>query len=621
MKYQQLAQDILQGVGGRDNVLSLMHCATRLRFRLKDATQANSPELKNHADIITVVESGGQYQVVIGNHVAEVCQAIQQLGKIGDDATASEPVGKQGIVARFIDIVSGIFMPFLGVMTASGILKGLLALAVVIGVTDDKSGSYRMLFVASDALFYFLPLILGYCAGKKFGGNPFTTLAIGAALVHPIMFDAWQQAQNGGESLRFLGIPVVLINYASSVIPVILAAWLSCFIERTIHHRLPSAIRNFTTPLICLVVVIPLTFLAIGPVATSLSLKLADGYLWVYGLSPLFAGMVIGGLWQVCVIFGLHWGLVPVMINNLSVYGFDTIPPLLLAAVMGQAGATLGVMLRTRDLKLKGLAASSFTASLFGITEPAVYGITLPRRRPFIFGCIGGALGAGLIGFYQAKCYSFGLASIFTIFQSVPNTGIDSTVIAVICGSLFALVFAALSTSLFGLPASPAEQEKLTPPLPHSRAFQSLLSPLEGRVIPLENVPDESFASGLLGRGIGVVPSCGRIVSPVNGTVASLFHTGHAIGLKADNGMEILIHIGLDTVKLGGKHFTAHVSQGETVSVGDVLIEFDMAAIDAAGYDLTTPVIISNSEDYLDVLPATSQEQVREQMPLLSLFI
>ncbi|WP_147198089.1 PTS beta-glucoside transporter subunit IIABC [Pantoea sp. CCBC3-3-1] len=626
MEYQQLAQQILRGVGGRENVQSLVHCATRLRFKLKTAAKADTQHLKQNPGIITVVESGGQYQVVIGNHVSEVWQALLNEGVSEGDST-TETQEKQTLFARFIDIVSGIFTPFLGVMAASGVLKGLLALALATGLLTEQSGGYKILFVASDALFYFFPVVLGYCAGKKFGGNPFICMAIGAALIHPVMLEAFVQEQTGLAPMRFFGVPVVLLNYASSVIPIIFAAWTSCLIERTINPRMPGAIRNFATPLICLIVVIPLSFLLIGPLATWLSRLLANGYVLIYGLSPLVAGLFLGGFWQVLVIFGLHWGLVPLMINNLSIHGQDTMLPLLLAAVMGQAGATLGVMLRTRDAKLKGIAASAFSASLFGVTEPAVYGVTLPKRRPFIFGCIGGALGAALTGFYQTKVFSFGLASIFSVFQSVPKAGIDATVYALIAGSALALVFAALSTYFFGLSKTAPQAGSPSLVTPRGMPTDALLrtlsisSPIAGKVVSLSEVPDETFASGLLGKGVGIVPSQGRVLSPVNGSVASLFRTGHAIGLLSHEGVELLIHVGLDTVKLDGKHFTVHVKQDQPVCCGDLLIEFDIAALHQAGYELTTPIVITNSDDYLDVLPVNSQQETAENMPLLSLIV
>ncbi len=619
MQYQELADEIVAGVGGKENIISVMHCATRLRFKLKESQKAHTAELKNNPGVIMVVESGGQYQVVIGNQVADVYRALTARYAL-DQAENVEDSAPQNLFARFIDLVSGIFTPFIGVMIATGIIKGLLALALVLGVMDANSGSYKVLFVASDGLFYFLPILLGYSAGKKFGGNPFVSMAIAAALVHPLILEAMQQ-QQAGKPLTFIGIPLEILNYSSSVIPIIFAAWVSSLIERWVHPRSPGAVRNFTTPLVCLLITVPLTFLAIGPAATWLSRMLAEGYLWIYSLSPMVAGAVMGAIWQICVIFGLHWGLVPIMLNNLANFGHDTLLPLLMPAVLGQAGATLGIFLRTRDIKLKAMAGSAFSASIFGITEPAVYGVTLPRRRPFIFGCIGGALGAAILGFWHTTIYSFGFPSIFTFIQVVPSTGIDASVLASFAGAAVALIFACAMTYAFGLQESapqPAVAEPIAAPAPATLTRrESVVSPISGEVLPLEKVKDETFASGLLGKGAAILPQVGRVVSPVNGVVSSMFRTGHAIGLTSDQGAEVLIHVGLDTVKLDGQYFHPKVQNDQPVKVGDVLLEFDIEAIKSAGFDLTTPVLVSNSDDFIDVL-TLNNSAVSEGSPLLA---
>lgn len=627
MKYGELSESILQGVGGKENIKSVIHCATRLRFKLRDHSKADTEGLKNNPGVIMVVESGGQYQVVIGNHVSEVYQALVSKTGLGETSTTADDDdnSKESLFARFIDIVSGIFTPFIGVMAASGILKGLLAVAIAAGWLSDSSGTYKTLFAASDALFYFLPVVLGYSAGKKFGGNPFVCMTIGAALIHPTILQAFQAEQAGNQPLDFFGIPMILINYSSSVIPIIFASWLSCVVERVVHPRSPGAVRNFTTPLICLAIVVPFTFLLIGPVATWTSNMLANGYLFVYQLNSTIAGALAGALWQVCVIFGLHWGFVPIMINNFSMLGQDTLLPLLMPAIFGQAGATLGVLLRARDAKLKGIAASAFSASLFGITEPAVYGVTLPKRRPFIFGCVGGALGAAILGFYHTTAFSFGFPGVFTFAQVVPKTGFDASVAAAFAGAVVSFGFASIATFLFTRFDAPAAAAPAAPAAPATNANPELLnkvtinSPIQGEMLPLEQVNDETFASGLLGKGVAIKPAVGRVVSPVNGNVSSLFRTKHAIGLLDESGAEVLIHVGIDTVKLDGQHFTAHVQQDDNVKVGDLLLEFDIAAITAAGYELTTPVIISNSDDYIDVLAASQQSQVGETAPLLTL--
>ena len=622
MEYRTLADEILRGVGGKENVNSVVHCATRLRFKLKDTRKADAAGLKENPGVIMVVESGGQFQVVIGNHVGAVYEALVRGSALSDGS--DDDRGDNGSVfARAIDVISGIFTPFIGIMAASGILKGFLALALACGWMVPESGTYKVWFAASDAMFYFFPLVIGYTAGKKFGGNPFVTMMIGGAMVHPLMIAAFDVQQSGAHSEHFLGIPLVFINYTSSVIPVILAAWASSWLEKQSMKILPGAMRNFITPLICLMVIVPLTFLVIGPVATWASQQLAHGYQFVYHVSPMVAGAFMGALWQVCVIFGLHWGLVPLMINNFSVLGHDTMLPLLLPAVMGQVGAVAGVMLRTKDVRTRALSGSAISAGIFGITEPAVYGITLPHRRPFIFGCVGGALGAAVLGYFQTTAYSFGFPSVFTFTQIIPPTGFDKTVTAGIAGTLIALLFAALATYFFGVKqeaVAPEVSEKAqADALQAPRGKTLIASPMSGPCIALDTVKDPTFASGLLGKGVAIVPVAGRVVSPVDGTVVSLFKTHHAIGIESADGAEILIHVGIDTVKLDGKFFTPHVDVDAVVKQGDLLLEFDVQGITDAGYDLTTPVLVTNSDDYLDVIPACVGQDASEQTLLLTL--
>lgn len=616
MEYKALAQDILSRVGGKENIVSLVHCATRLRFKLKENKKADAEGLKMNPGVIMVVESGGQFQVVIGNHVHDVWQAVRSEAGLTDD---SEPVAETGektsVLGQVIDVVSGIFTPFIGVLAASGILKGLLALAVVCGWMTPQQATYQIWFAASDALFFFFPLFLGYTAGKKFGGNPFITMVIGGALTHPLMIQAFEASQvSGAGAAHFLGIPVTFINYSSSVIPIILASWASCWLERRSNAVLPSAMKNFFTPAICLAVVVPLTFLAIGPVATWLSQLLAHGYQIIYVVAPWLAGAAMGALWQVCVIFGLHWGLVPLMINNLAVLGQDSMLPMLLPAVMGQVGAALGIFLRSRDARQKVLAGSAISAGIFGVTEPAIYGLNLPLRRPFIFGCVAGAIGGAIVGFSNSHVYSFGFANIFTLAQMIPPQGIDATLWGGAIGIVAALVISCVLTFVAGMPKSSAgEAAVVTAPAGEN----DILAPMSGSVLALDQVPDGTFASGLLGQGVAIIPSIGKVIAPFSGEVASLFQTKHAIGLLSDSGIELLIHVGIDTVKLNGEPFTAHVKEGDRVQAGDLLLEFDRQAILDAGYDLATPIIISNSDGYRSV-DIVSGSVVDAGQPLLS---
>ncbi|MCG9533762.1 PTS beta-glucoside transporter subunit IIABC [Providencia huaxiensis] len=613
MKYQALAEQIIENVGGKDNVVDLIHCATRLRFKLKESQKSNAEQLKQSPEIITVVESGGQFQVVIGNHVNEVFQAVNQLLDTTPNSINQRPKtdenavkkDKENLFSYFIDIVSSIFTPILGIMAASGILKGLLSLSEALGWLSSSSGTYQIWFAASDALFYFFPLVLGYTAGKKFGGSPFVTMTIGGALIHPMMMSAFQQSLIAGTPPEyFLGIPVTFINYAASVIPIIFAAWLSCLLEKRLNQVLPSTMKNFITPFLCLLIIVPLTFLVVGPLATWVSMLIAESFQAIYNFAPVIAGAFMGAVWQICVIFGLHWGIVPIGINNLSALGHDALFPLLLPAVAGQIGATLGVLLATKNAKMKIMAGSSVTAGLFGITEPAVYGVTLPLRRPFIFGCIGGGVGGAIVGYSQTLTFSFGLVNIFTFAQIIPEHGIDNTVWGAIIGTALSFLFAATATRFFGIkkeaisPETPIKADIASTP---HEAPNEVLAPLSGAAIPLKDTPDETFASGLLGQGAAIIPSTGEVYAPFDGEVSSLFKTSHALGLLSQSGIELLIHVGIDTVKLDGLHFSPQIKQGDVFKAGDLLLTFDREKILEAGYDLTTPVIVSNSDDYASI--------------------
>lgn len=626
--YRLLAEAIISGIGGKENVIDVLHCATRLRFTLKEGGRADADRLKALDGIIMVIEAGGQFQVVIGNHVHEVYLALLQMLGLEEEGIRPPEAAKakNTLLARFIDLVSAIFTPFLGVMAASGIVKGFLALALVCGWTSHSSGTYLVWFAASDALFFFFPLALGYTAGKKFGGSPFLTLAVGGALVHPLIRSATENASQTVST--FFALPLSFIDYSTTVIPIIFAAWVCCWLEKQLNRIMPQAIKNFVTPLLCLMITVPLTFLLIGPLAIGISQQLANGFQIVYEFAPALAGLFLGSLWQVCVIFGLHWGLVPLMINNLSVLGYDTMAPLLLAAVMGQIGAVLGVFLRTRNAKQKMMAGSSALAGLFGITEPAIYGVTLPLRRPFFFGCLAGGLGGAVTGYFHSRIWSFGLVSLFSFAQIIPPQGVDATVIGAIVGATVALLLACLLTFFCGglkraeqqdtAAVSEFGQQEATTSAPDACAATTLLAPLGGNLLPLETVADLTFASGILGKGTAILPVTGDVVAPFSGEVMTLTETRHAIGLRSDDGIELLIHVGLDTVKLRGEHFTALVKPGDRIMPGDRLLTFDLQAISAAGFDLTTPIIICNSEAYAAVRVATSAATLSSGAPLLT---
>ncbi|WP_214828709.1 beta-glucoside-specific PTS transporter subunit IIABC [Exiguobacterium algae] len=597
-QYQQLAETIIRHVGGKDNVKSVFHCATRLRFKLKDEKKANASTLKQQDGIITVVQSGGQFQVVIGNNVPYVYKEVVELG--GFQAAATDDDEKTGVFNRLIDVIAGIFTPILGPMAGSGLLKGLLAILVALGLLTPEMGTYVVLNAAADALFYFLPVILGHSAAKKFGGNPYIGMIIGGALVYPSIV----AIQGAGESLTFLHIPVVLMSYASSVIPIILAAYVSSKIETFFNRHTHESVRNFTTPMMALLLVVPLTFLAIGPVATYASQGLANGYSFLYDLSPTIAIAFIGAFWQVLVMFGLHWGLVPIIINNLTVAGVDTIVVGVLMATFGQVGAALAITWKTKNPKVKGLGTSSAIAGVFGITEPAMYGLTLPRKKPFVFGMIGGAAGGVIGGLFGTAAYAMGGLGVFSIPVMIAPTGIDVAFYGAFLGMAVATVVALVLTMMLHKEEATVEstEQEVAMSVSAQVGFP-VTAPIKGEVVTLNHVRDEVFSSGAMGKGVAILPTEGVVYAPFDGEVVTLYPSKHAIGLRSDTGVEVLIHIGLDTVKLDGKYFEAFVRDGQKIKEGDVLVQFELDSLVQEGYDTITPIIVTNTEFFLDVLP------------------
>ena len=628
MKNKQLAEVIIEHVGGKDNITSLVHCATRLRFALKDESKANAEFLKKQAGIITVVQSGGQFQVVIGNSVADVFNAIMQLTNLNEKPTNDVPsAAPKGIVSKLIDLVSSIFIPALVVLVAGGIFKGIVAILQVMELVQAGSPTLNFLNAIADAPFYYLPIILGFSAVKKFGGNPYVGMALGGALVHPSVVGMLGNAFE--LQTEFFSIPIKLIPYPSSVFPIILAAWFYSLLERNFNKIMHDSFKKFIAPLFGLIITVPLTFAVIGPVVSFLSDTVANGIIYVYQLNSVIASMILAALWQVMVVFGIHWGLVPFAMNNISVYQEDFMIPILFPAVFAQVGAVLAVMLRSKDPQVKTLASSSVLSGIFGVTEPAIYGINLPLKRPFIIGCISAMIGGGIVGYYHSVIYSFSFISIFSFLQLIPPTGINEKFYAVVFGSLISFAVATLVTYLFGIPKDKKQNNENETENSDSNNNKTdsdelvktitIASPLTGQIIDLKEVNDATFASGLMGKGAAIIPTIGEAVAPEDGEVVSLFRTKHAIGFQTKSGVEILIHIGVDTVKLDGQHFEAHVESGQKVKKGDRLVSFDIEAIKQAGFEVTTPIIITNSDDYIDVQCIFNQDNIQHGDALLAL--
>lgn len=632
MKYEQLAKDIITNIGGKENVISVVHCVTRLRFKLKDEGKANTDVLKDMDGVVTVMQSGGQYQVVIGNHVPDVYKAVVNAGGFQSDGPVEEEDSiKQGLFNRFIDIISGIFAPTLGVLAATGMIKGFNAMFVALGLYTNTTGTYYILNAVGDALFYFFPIFLGLTAMKKFNGNQFVGMAIGAALVYPAL-----SGLRTGEPLytlfegtmfqspvfiTFLGIPVILMTYSSSVIPIVFATFVGAKLEKFFSRVIPDVVKTFLVPFFTLLVIVPFTFLVIGPVATWIGMLLGNVSVWAYDLSPLIAGLLIGGLWQVFVMFGLHWGLIPIGINNLSVMGYDSLLVLTSATSMATMGVVLGVFVRTKQQKLKSLSIPAAVSAFFGVSEPALYGITLPLKRPFILTLITSAVGGAIMGLMDTRVYMMGGMGVFGIPSKISPEGITmgfwggiiAMVVNVILGFILTYFFGGIGKEKeLDSPNNSKKKGKI------SKKSEEISSPLKGEVRVLSEIEDMAFASGSLGKGIAIEPTEGKLVSPVSGTISAIFPTKHAVGITTDEGAEILIHIGMDTVQLKGKFFSTHINQGARVEKGQLLIDFDIEQIKNAGYSLTTPVVITNTDKYNEFI-ATNKQQINHGDSLITL--
>ena len=635
MAYEDLSNEIIADVGGKDNVVSVVHCTTRLRFKLKDMKKANDDKLKATDGVISVVKSGGQYQVVIGNNVADVYDTLVKVGGFSGGGSISDDDvdnSNMSLADKFIDLISGIFNPLLGAMCAGGMIKGFNAMFLAFGWLSTSSGTYVILNAIGDSLFYFLPIILGISSAKKFGINTYLGATIGAALCYPsivsmassktALFTVFKGTfLEAPAHMTFLGIPVISMNYTTSVIPIIIAVWFASKVQKVARKVIPDVVKTFLVPFIVLLITVPVTFLVIGPVATWLGNGVAEIVSAIYNFSPVIAGILMGAFWQVFVIFGVHWGFVAVMMTNIAAMGFDPIIGLSFAASFAQTGVVLAMIFQTKDEKTRSLAIPAFVSGIFGVTEPAIYGLTLPRKKPFILSCIASAVGGGLIGLFGTKTYLMAGMGIFAIPCAMGKNGIDMGVYGLMIGMAVAIVLGFALQMIFGkksVDGNLAEQAAVSATAGSAGANDSantdtvkaevsynreeeLVAPINGQVVPLSDVKDEVFSSGSMGKGIAIEPQEGKVCSPLDGEVVMVFPTGHAIGLKSTNGAEVMIHIGMDTVELEGKGFTTLVKKGQAVKKGDPLIKFDMEAIKKAGFKLTTPIVVTNSNEYQEI--------------------
>lgn len=630
--FAPLARDVVTALGGHDNIRTVTHCATRLRFKVKDEDKADLAAANEVTGVITAIHSGGQHQVVVGNDVPMAYEAVIALdGKASkgvrdtggsDGAEADGPStdddgdSDKNVFNKFIDLISALFSPLLWVLAGLGLGKAFLVLAETTGLLDEASDTYLILDATFDGVFYFLPMFLALTAARRFKVNQYIALAVVAPLVLPQIV-----ALSDAEGVHLFGIPLNSMNYTSSVIPAIVTVWVAGYLQRWLEKVLPGAVRNFLTPLLVVFVMVPVVLLTIGPVTMQLSTWLSEGLAWTMESVPWLGGAVMGGLWQVFVLFGLHWGFIPLAINDLAVMGYSTILGPAVAAVLAQAAAAAAVWIRSRDPERKKVAGPGVISGfLAGVTEPIIYGVNMPLKYPFYVGIGGGAIGGIFIGIGQSGYDTFVFPSVLSL-PAMTNVG-DFTLTVIACiiatvigfvGTWFVVPMAERKLGVTtGTSSTASEHAPSASTSTEAPGQATVQSPLAGTVVALETVDDKVFSSGAMGSGIGIEPhrtdGTTTVSSPISGKVIAVQKSGHALGLLGDDGVELLVHIGIDTVKMGGEGFVTLVERGQHVTAGDALGTVDLAVVDKAGHPATTLVIVTNTKKLTSVTPVATGE-------------
>ncbi|MGG0412267.1 beta-glucoside-specific PTS transporter subunit IIABC [Peribacillus simplex] len=627
MEHTKLAKDILDLVGGEQNVKSAVHCVTRLRLTLYDNALADRAELEKINGVMGTNIAGGQFQVILGNKVSAVHNEFSKfISSEGQKVQPGGSVEKRKIFDQIFDAISNIFAPVLPAIIGAGLLKGILVFLTTMGVVSTNSDMYQLLNIFSDAAFYFLPILLAFSAAKRFNCNQYIAGALAGILLHPTLVEIMSK----GTYMSIFDIPIKPVSYASSVIPIILGVLFLSYVEKGLIKVVPSVLKTILVPVLTLLIVAPVVLVALGPLGTIIGNGLGAGFIYLYSKFGILAGMLFGGLFPFIIFTGMHIGFLPVMVDSLSKYGVDYVMAIIVAANSAQAGATIAIYLKTKNKEFKAVAGPAGLNAVIGITEPALFGVTAKLKRPLIAVAIAGALGGGIMGAFNVGATGIGtgpLAGIPLFLGDTFNYWIIGCVVSFIAA--FVLTF------MIGFKDIPSKKENskgakiggdslhevaATPEVPLTTVVgsQNVFSPMTGKVVKLTEVNDPTFSGELMGKGISIEPEVGRAVSPVNGVITTLFKTKHAIGLVGDDGLEVLIHIGIDTVNLDGKYFSAHIQQGDRVKVGDLLVEFDIEEIQKAGYQTITPIIITNTSSYRKI-EGIENETVKESEPLLKI--
>lgn len=621
MDYNKTASEIFKSIGGKSNLISAAHCATRLRLVIADNDKCNKEAVENVDGVKGVFFASGQLQIILGtgvvNKVYDEFIKIAGITESSKEELKQMAAAKQSPFKRAIKTLGDIFVPIIPAIVASGFLMGIMeALNFMVNngfININTEGSiYVFAKLFSNTAYVFLPILIAYSAAKVFGGNTYLGAVVGMLMIHPDLQNAWTVATEGvhiKQSVFFGLYEIDLIGYQGHVIPVIIAVWVMCFIEKRLHKIIPAMFDLFVTPLVSIFVTGYLTYAVIGPIFVFVENGIIDGIQWLIALPLGIGSFIMGGAYATTVVSGIHHMYTVIDIGQIAKYGLTYWLPLASAANVAQGGATLAVALKTKDSKLKSMALPSAFSSFMGITEPAIFGVNLRFMKPFIAGSIGGACGALYASIVKLGATGTGVTGIFGILLHLHSPINYIITMAIAMGVSFFITWALFKDEVKET-ANKSEVKKDDKAAQNSQNKQlskslelekEVFSPLEGRAIPMNEVKDDTFAAEVLGKGAAVIPSVGKVVAPFDGTITTIFDTKHAIGLAADSGVEVLIHIGINTVELKGKYYKLYVKDEDVVKKGDLLIEFDINKIKQAGYDVTTPVIITNTDDYKDI--------------------
>lgn len=613
MDYESTAKKILQRVGGKENVISLVHCMTRLRFVLKDESIVDDEAVKKTKGVMGIMKKAGQYQIIIGNDVGNVFAELMKLGNFSNEVPkkAETTQEKKNVFSMLMDTISGIMAPVIPAIIGAAMIKVLLTLLPMIGILSTEGYTYNLLSVMGDGAFFFMPVLIAISASKKFGTNMYYAASIALIMLHPNFISLMNGAQEAGETVKFLKfIPVTYASYSYSVIPIILAVWSLKYVEKLVDKITPVVTKNFLKPMLVVLIEAPIALIVLGPLGAICGNVLSDVVYAIHDKLGFIAIGLVAGVYPFVVMAGMHHAFTPIKLGMIATTGFENFICIgELCSNMAQGAAALAVSIKSKNKDFKQIAGSSAFSALFaGITEPALYGVTVRLKRPMLGACIGGAVGGLFGGFFQLKCFGIATPAIVTIVQYVEEGRPSSLLIAALT-ILLTVAVTFIVTMILGFEDVVDEEdeeldlmttEAVAEPLPEEMQL-TIASPLEGKRIPLHEVNDATFAQEILGKGCAIVPETGVIYAPFDGKVDMMFETGHAAGLVSEDGVELLIHMGIDTVNLEGTYFHPKKKSGDTVKKGEVLIEFERQAILDAGYDITTPVIVTNSDQFAKI--------------------